>query len=74
MVYKMVREVSMLKAILFCNLFELVGCTDTGDDTGLQGNHVWKSQTDMLDKARGAEGLLLDGNQRRRQTIDEQAR
>ncbi|NNG13397.1 MAG: hypothetical protein HKM88_09130 [Halobacteria archaeon] len=74
MVYKMVREVSMLKAILFSSLFVLVACTDTGDDAGLQGNHVWKSQTDMLDKARDAEGLLMDGNQRQRQTIDEQAR
>ena len=59
---------------LLCASLLLVACTDTGDDAGLQGNHVWKSQTDMLDKARDVEGLLMEGNQRQRQTIDEQAR
>jgi hypothetical protein len=64
----------MLKAVQCGSLLVLAACTDTGDDAGLQGNHVWKSQTDVLDKAREVEGLLMDGSQRQHQTIDEQAR
>ncbi|MDH3527179.1 MAG: hypothetical protein OEN52_06280 [Gammaproteobacteria bacterium] len=64
----------MFKAILFCAVIVLAACTDTGDDAGLQGNHVWKTQTDMIDKARDVEGVLMDGSQRQRQLIDEQAR
>jgi hypothetical protein len=64
----------MFKAILFSAVIVLAACTDTGDDAGLQGNHVWKTQTDMIDKARDVEGVLMDGSQRQRQLIDEQAR
>ena len=64
----------MRKTLLCASLLLVVACTDTGDDAGLQGNHVWKSQTDMQDKARDVEGLLMEGSQRQRQTIDGQAR
>ncbi len=64
----------MFKAILCSAVIVLAACTDTGDDAGLQGNHVWKTQTDMLDKAREVEGILLEGSQEQRRLIDEQAR
>lgn len=64
----------MFRSILFSAVLGLAACTDTGDDAGLQGNHVWKTQTDMLDKARDVEGLIMDGSQRQGQAIDEQVR
>ena len=38
------------------------------------GNHVWKSQTDMLDKARAVEDTVMEQSAKQRQTIDEMAR
>ena len=38
-----------------------------------ENGHVWKEQTDMLDKAKGVEDLLNKSNQQQRQQIDEVA-
>ena len=47
---------------------------DAEDKTDPHGDHVWKSQTDMLDKAAAIEGTVMEGSARERQIIDEQAR
>jgi hypothetical protein len=38
------------------------------------GDHVWKSQTDMIDRARDVENTVLDQGLQQRRAIDEQAR
>ena len=50
------------------------GFADSSDDPPANGNHVWKSQTDMLDNARTVEDTVMEQSARERQTIDEMAR
>ena len=44
----------------------LGACSDPKED-----GHVWKEQTDMIDKAKGVEDMLNKSNQQQRQQIDE---
>jgi hypothetical protein len=66
------------KAIVFCTVLLLASCGDGGDTTDTPetsdpgGDHVWKSQTDMIDKAR-ASRIRSWSSARQRQTIDELA-
>jgi len=68
------------KAMVFCAVLLLASCGDSADtpDTpetsGSGGDHVWKSQTDMLDKARTIEDTVMEQSAKQRQTIDELAR
>jgi PBP1b-binding outer membrane lipoprotein LpoB len=68
------------KAMILCSALLLVSCGDGGgsvdsrDDAPPDGNHVWKSQTDMLDKARAIEDTVMEQSARQRETIDEMAR
>jgi len=55
--------VMMVVSVLLCP-----GCGDPSED-----GHVWKDQTDMLDKARGVEDMLMESNQQQRKQIDELA-
>jgi len=55
--------VMMVVSVLLCP-----GCGDPKED-----GHVWKDQTDMLDKARGVEDMLMESNQQQRKQIDELA-
>jgi hypothetical protein len=67
------------KAMMFCALL-LAACGDGGGSAASretprpQGDHVWKSQTDMLDKARAIEDTVMEQSASQRQVIDEQAR
>jgi len=45
------------------------GCGDPEED-----GHIWKDQTDMIDKAGEVEELLQDANRQQRRQIDEMAR
>lgn len=47
----------------------LTGCTDPSGS----GEHVWKSQTDTMDRARGTEQLLDEARVSREQQIDAHA-
>ena len=65
------------KAMVLGVLLALTACGDGGnsrDKTDPQGDHVWKSQTDMLDRARAIEDTVIEQSVRQRQVIDEQAR
>jgi len=68
------------KAMVLCATLLLASCGDSGgsadsrDNPPPEGNHVWKSQTDMLDKARAIEDTVMEQSARQRQTIDEMAR
>lgn len=67
----------MYKWVLAGTLVLLSGCSggnDASEPEEQAGDHVWKSQTDMIDKARDVEGTVLDQGLQQRQTIDEQAR
>ena len=71
------------KAMVFCAVLLLASCGDGGDSAATPdtpetsdpgGDHVWKSQTDMLDKARAIEGTVMEQSANQRRTIDELAR
>lgn len=59
----------------------LIACSDedkaasdsSSSKPQLTGEHVWKDQTDAMDKAREVEGLIQDAADKQRQTIDDQA-
>ena len=46
----------------------LVACSDDAEN-----GHVWKDQTDMIDKAKAVEDVLNTSSQQQRQQIDEVA-
>lgn len=47
----------------------LTACSDETDK--VQGDHVWKEQTDMIDKAKDVEVLINDAALQQRQQIEE---
>lgn len=53
----------------------LLACSGDEDpaNSGKVDEHVWKSQTDMIDKARNIEGLLQDTASARQHEINQQA-
>ena len=51
-------------------LMLLAGCTDPADS----GDHVWKTQTDTIDRARETEQLLDQAREAREQEIDAASR
>ena len=68
------------KTMVFCAALLLASCGDGGDSADSRehpppdGNHVWKSQTDMLDKAGAVEDTVMEQSAKQRQAIDEMAR
>ena len=62
--------------ILSAALLLASACSDDGKDTSekkLSGDHVWKEQTQAIDKAKAVEGILEDAAAEQRKIIDEQA-
>lgn len=65
----------MLKVYLALGITVLLAAC-SGEDATQQsgparGDHVWKTQTDMLDKARDVEDVLLDASSQQRRQIDD---
>ena len=58
--------------ILIAAIVMLVGCSD--DDAQNKETHVWKEQTDAMNKARAVEGVLQDSADAEQKQIEEQAR
>ena len=68
----MIKKIIILSAALLLAF----ACSDDGKDTSekkLSGDHVWKEQTQAIDKAKEVEGLLQDAATGQRKIIDEQA-
>jgi len=63
-----------MKFIYLLPLALLLGaCSDDSMDNEpakAAGDHVWKQQTDTLDKARGVEDTIMQGVQRRDESIN----
>jgi len=60
----------MKTSFMCCVLLLLCACSGGGESESK--GHVWKEQTDMIDKAQGVEDLLGDANAEQRQRIEEQ--
>jgi len=61
----MIRKIIFLSAALLL----VSACSD---DDRESGDHVWKEQTQVLDKAKEVDGLLEDVADQQRKIIDEQ--
>ncbi len=48
----------------------LIGCADNDSGSVERGDHVWKAQTDALDKARQVEQVLHNAARERRERLD----
>ena len=56
-------------ALVVLSVLVCPGCGDPAED-----GHIWKEQTDMLDKASEVEDMLLESSRQQRKQIDELAR
>jgi len=56
--------------IMVLTLF-ISACDDSGAPKEMGNDHVWKEQTDMIDKAKNVEQLLNDAAISQQKTIDQ---
>ena len=56
--------------ILFILFILVTGCSD--EDAEAKKAHVWKEQTDTLNKAKAVEGVLQDSADAERKQIEDQ--
>jgi len=59
----------LLGLVILCMF--VVACSDSDKPQKVEQDHIWKEQTDMIDKAKGVEQLLNDAASQQRQLIDE---
>ena len=57
-----------LLPLMFVSVLGCAACSDP------EQGHVWKDQTDMIDKAEDVEKMLLEKSQQQRQLTDELTR
>ncbi len=62
----------MIKKVIFLAA-ALMFVSACSDDDRESGDHVWKEQTQVLDKAKEVDGLLEDVADQQRKIIDEQS-
>jgi hypothetical protein len=60
-----------MSRVLITGMLLLMGSCTSGDDSQIE-DHVWKQQTDTLDRAREATQLLEDAANKKRKQIDQQ--
>ena len=64
--------------LVLASLLILSACSDSMEPAAEKpkqkatGNHVWKTQTDTIDKARGVEQTILESSTRAREQADQQ--
>lgn len=70
----------MIRILIIGTALLIAACSGSDDTTADQaepakgGNHVWKTQTDQIDRARDVENVLQESHEKKLQDIDEQAR
>lgn len=63
----------ILLLLLTCLLFAACSDDDNSDTADSKKGHVWKEQTDTIDKAKEVEGMILDSAEETRKAIKQQA-
>jgi outer membrane biogenesis lipoprotein LolB len=67
----MIKKIILLGTVLFL----ISACSDdesAKSEKELTGDHVWKEQTQAIDRAKEVEGMLQDAADEQRKVIDEQ--
>jgi len=59
---------------LVLSVFLILACSDKAADTGGTGDHVWKTQTESLEKAQQVDQILQDATAEHKQAIEEQTK
>ncbi len=65
------------KILLILTFFIVSGCSDSVDKAANEPSkdeHVWKTQTDTIDKAKGIEQSIMDAANQQKNKINEQSR
>ncbi len=56
--------------LVLCSIF--VACSDeSNNDVEAKKDHVWKNQTDAIDKAKEVEGMMQDSENKMREALDQ---
>lgn len=63
---------NICKVVLALTFVIISGCSDSVDKA--KDEHVFKTQTDALDKAKQAEQMIMDAANQQKIKIDEQSR
>ncbi len=63
----------ILAILLIYNVILLSACSGEQEGTD-SGDHVWKEQTDTIDKAKEVEIMVMDQAEEMKKAIEEQAR
>ena len=63
------------KVFLIISVVLLGACSNESEERreARTDDHIWKTQTDALDKARSVDKLIQDGAEKKRKKIDEQS-
>ena len=67
---------SLFPILLLAGAMTLCACSDGQEDKKGTGSndHVWKGQTDTMDKAKEVESMVLDQAEKMNKSVEEQAR
>ena len=63
----MIKIISIIILTLFIS-----ACDDSDTPKKIGKDHIWKEQTDMIDKAKTVEQLVNDAATQQKQTIEQQ--
>ena len=63
----MIKTICIIVLTLFIS-----ACNDSDTPKKIGKDHIWKEQTDMIDKAKTVEQLVNDGATQQKQAIEQQ--
>ncbi len=60
---------AIIKVFLISMIIFLTACSE---DKETSGEHVWKEQTDTINKAKQVEAMIMDAAEKQKKAIEEQ--
>ena len=65
-------SLKMVLSLIVCLILTACSGEDSSNSSDAKNDHVWKEQTDTIDKAREVEGKLMDSAEETRKLIEQQ--
>ena len=64
----------IFRLFLLASSITLIACSDRNDNsnTGSKNDHVWKEQTDTIDRAKEVEGMIMNSAEETRKALEQQ--